>query len=132
MCVVGLIAHKPGSNVVLEPLSLGGFYRYYDEWSKSASVTVDLYHSSMKQSGLYSGVHGYSVGGESQATQFLPRQLTELLEIIFLQFHAVADTHRLVLQNLQKVIVRTFSPSLSLFTCWGTKCNLSHLDGVEH
>jgi len=43
--VVGLIAHIPGSNVVLEPLSFSGFYRDHDEWASYqplSQLTYDI------------------------------------------------------------------------------------------
>ncbi|XP_052772519.1 exocyst complex component 4-like isoform X2 [Mya arenaria] len=42
--------------------------------------------------------------GENLMTQFLPRQLGDLLELIFRQFRAVAEIHKVVLLNLQKII----------------------------
>lgn len=42
--------------------------------------------------------------GENLMLQYQPRQLLELLEIIFAQFRCVANIHKVVLQNLHKVI----------------------------
>ena len=49
----------------------------------------------------------FSLGlqGENLATQFQPRHLLDLLEIIFHQFRSVANIHKIVLQNLQRIIV---------------------------
>ena len=43
--------------------------------------------------------------GENLTTQYQPRHLLELLEIIFCQFRCVANIHKIVLQNLQRIIV---------------------------
>ncbi|XP_060578510.1 exocyst complex component 4-like [Ruditapes philippinarum] len=42
--------------------------------------------------------------GENLMTQYQPRQLLELLEIIFVQFRSVANIHKVVLQNLHRII----------------------------
>ena len=49
----------------------------------------------------------FSLGlqGENLSTQYQPRHLLELLEVIFCQFRCVANIHKIVLQNLHRIIV---------------------------
>ena len=52
--------------------------------------------------------------GENLTTQYQPRHLLELLEIIFCQFRCVANIHNIVLQNLHRIIVSTDSIGMFL------------------
>ena len=50
-------------------------------------------------------VFSSSQQGDLLSNQNQPRFLLELLEIVFQQFRLVANTHKMVLRNLNRVIV---------------------------